>query len=110
MLKELGTYTSADHEVELWPLLEDEARRMKEVCGTREALGAYLAQWAALVIATPSRRKRKTNRYPLPADEAAVSAYAAFHAKCAAEFLWNSDEALEQWFEEVDRYRSGDLA
>lgn len=40
-LGELGTYTSASPEVELWPLLEDEARRMQLVCGTREGLGSF---------------------------------------------------------------------
>lgn len=106
ILLELGVY-HATSTVDLWDVLRDEAKRMKDVCETRESLVEYLLRWVELVIATPSRRQRKTHRYPLSAVEAAVDAFARHLARSAAEQLWNEHEALDRYFSSLDK-QSGD--
>lgn len=107
ILLELGVY-DATSTVGLWDVLRDEAKRMKDVCETRESLVEYLLQWVELVITTPSRQQRKTHRYPLPADDAAVDAFARHLARSAAEQLWNEHEALERYFSSLEEHTGDD--
>jgi hypothetical protein len=101
LLIELGVMIG-NEPIDIRDILDDEARRMIDVCATEEALVSYLADWARLVVTTPGRRMRKRANYPLPANEEAVLAYALFHAKRAATAPWGEREALAKWAASLD--------
>jgi hypothetical protein len=97
LLVELGVI-SGDEPIDIRDVLADEARRMIDVCETEEALMAYLADWARLVVKTPGRRARKRQFFPLPMNEEAALDYALLEAKRAATSPWGEREALVKWF------------
>jgi hypothetical protein len=76
LLAELGVF-SGQPQSDLSAVLRDEARRMRGVCDSRDALDAYLRQWSHLVVALPSCRTRRLNRHPVPVTAQLVRERAA---------------------------------